>query len=136
MQELLLVGKSGNYPMVQEHGVWNAGPIRAVTCTKLDLGGDMKHSPPPTKSSATWKELYIAALFEQDTSKLPSRLADAQRAISTERRKLLMSARDISEVAQERQVLDNALFSLQALASCMAIPPTALSGATPEVRVS
>jgi hypothetical protein len=35
-----------------------------------------------------------------------------------------MSARDSSDVSQERQVLDNALFSLQALASCMAIPPT------------
>jgi len=46
-----------------------------------------------------------------------------------------MSARDICDVAQERQVLDNALFSLQALASCMAIPPTALSGVIPEVRV-
>jgi hypothetical protein len=96
----------------------------------------MRHIPPPTKSSANWKELYIAALFERDKSKFPARLADAQRAIRTERRKLLMSARNISDVAQERQVLDNALFSLQALASCMAIPPTALAGAIPEVRVA
>jgi hypothetical protein len=29
----------------------------------------MKHIPPPTKSSANWKELYIAALFERDKSK-------------------------------------------------------------------
>lgn len=47
-----------------------------------------------------------------------------------------MSAREISDVAQERQVLDNALFSLQALAHCMAIPPTALPGAIPGVRVA
>jgi hypothetical protein len=38
-----------------------------------------------------------------------------------------MSARDISDVAQEPQVLDNALFSLEALANGMAISPTALA---------
>jgi hypothetical protein len=53
-------------------------PFAQSPCTKLDLGGDMKHSPPPTKSSATGKELYIAELFELDKSKVPSRLADAQ----------------------------------------------------------
>ena len=95
----------------------------------------MGHIPPPTKSYSNWKELYVAALFERDKSRFPSRLADAQRAISYERRRLLASARDVSDVAQERQVLDNALFQLQALASCMAIPSTALSGAIPDVRV-
>ena len=88
----------------------------------------MRHIPSPL--------LQTGKSFTVPISSILSRLADAQRAISTERRKLLKSARDISNVAQERQVLDNALFSLQALARCMAIPTTALACAIPEVRVA
>jgi hypothetical protein len=121
--------------MSGRHRVWNAGTNRQIFW--LHLGGQTGHLPLAAKSSANWKELYIAALFERDKSKFAAKLADAQKAISTERRKLLTSARDLSDVvAQERQALDNALFSLQALAGCMAIPPTAVSGATPEVRVA
>jgi hypothetical protein len=52
-----------------------------------------------------------------------------------ERKKLFISARDIRDIAHERQVLDNASFCLQALASCMAIPPMALSPRAIESRI-
>jgi hypothetical protein len=47
-----------------------------------------------------------------------------------------LSAPSIREVAQERQVLDNALFSLQALASCMAIPPGSVSNGSIAARIA
>ena len=88
----------------------------------------MKHRPLPKKScvkSDDWKELYLAALYESDKIKLAKRIAQAQIAIAAERKKLFISARAIRDIAHERQVLDNASFCLQALASCMAIPPAA-----------
>lgn len=66
-----------------------------------------------------WKELYIAALFENDKSKMPRKIADAQMAILTRRRKAMSSVSDV----KERQALDTALLSLQALANCLAITP-------------
>lgn len=97
----------------------------------------MKHSPVPHKCVPnSWKDLYMAALFETDKSQLPKRIAEARAAINLQRKKLFISANNISDIAQERQVLDNALFSLQALASCMALPPGAISANAMEVRVA
>ena len=80
----------------------------------------MKRSPFPKESSrGGWKDLYIAALFENDKGRLAERIAIAQLAIGSRRRELLMSRND----PQERQHLDNALFSLHALATSLAIPP-------------
>jgi hypothetical protein len=96
----------------------------------------MKHNILPKKSCENWKDLYIAALFENDKSKLPRRIAEAQKAIGLERKMLLASAPSVRQLAQERQVLDNALFSLQALASCMAIPTGSVSINPIETRVA
>jgi rRNA pseudouridine-1189 N-methylase Emg1 (Nep1/Mra1 family) len=60
--------------------------------------------------------LYVAALFESDKEMIPQKIAQAQRAIRIHRRRLL----EQHGSAQERQALDNALFSLQALRSCLA----------------
>jgi len=62
-----------------------------------------------------WKELYVAALFEQDKDRLPEKIALAQLAIATKKQELSSGSID------ERRVLDNAAFSLQALAQCFAI---------------
>jgi hypothetical protein len=76
----------------------------------------VKHSPLPTKScDANWKELYIAALFESDKAKLAAKITRAEVAIVARRRKSMMPGGDM----QERNVLDAALLSLQALASCL-----------------
>jgi hypothetical protein len=80
----------------------------------------MKRSPLPKESGrGSWKDLYIAALFENDKAKLAERIALAQLVISSRRKELLMSRND----TEERQGLDNALFSLHALATSLAITP-------------
>jgi len=64
-----------------------------------------------------WKDLYIAALFEHDKNVLPERIAAAQAAIAARKQELLTSENN----ADERRVLDNAAFSLQALAQCFSM---------------
>ncbi len=36
-----------------------------------------------------WRELYCAALFEQDTNQIPARIVDAEKAIVARARELL-----------------------------------------------
>jgi hypothetical protein len=72
----------------------------------------------------TWKDLYIAALFENDKPKIAQRIAEAQLAILARRRGLTLSISDV----RERHALDNALFSLEALRTCLAIIPPVLAG--------
>ena len=81
----------------------------------------MKRSPLPAASPDRWKELYIAALFENDKSKIAERIERAQVAIVARRQESFVPGNRI----QERQVLDTALLSLQALASCLSIAPRA-----------
>jgi len=66
-----------------------------------------------------WKQLYLEALFENDKRVIPARIGKAYRAIVTRRQELLRF--EHSNVV-ERNALDNALFSLQALRECLAIP--------------
>jgi hypothetical protein len=78
----------------------------------------MKCSPSPKSSSdSDWKKLYIAALFENDKSKLAEKISRAKAAIVARRRKSMASGGNV----RERQVLDTALFSLHALASCFSL---------------
>lgn len=72
----------------------------------------------PLAKGKDWKSLYLAALFETDRAKLPQKIATAQIAISAQRRHLVLSGTDI----RERHTLDNALFSLEALKNCLALP--------------
>lgn len=76
----------------------------------------MRQSPRPKEKS--WRDFYIAALFESDKAKIARRIAEAQAAIIARRHNLFISGNDF----RERQVLDNALFSLEALRTCLAIP--------------
>jgi class 3 adenylate cyclase len=66
-----------------------------------------------------WKALYVAALFENDKPRVAQRIAEAQAAILSRRRELTISAADV----RERHALDNALFSLAALRTCLSILP-------------
>jgi hypothetical protein len=72
----------------------------------------------------TWRELYVAALFENDKPRIGERIAEAQMAIVARRRTLTLSVGDI----RERHALDSALFSLEALRTCLAILPPGVSG--------
>jgi hypothetical protein len=73
-----------------------------------------------------WKDLYMVALFERDKTKLAGKIAAAQTEIKMLRRKLSRANNlgiDQVDYRNERQALDNALFSLQALANCLLSTP-------------
>ncbi len=83
-------------------------------------GGTMLTSSVPTDCSrVSWKDLYTAALFETDKSKVAGKIVEAQSAIVTRRRELMKGGGDL----RERQGLDTALLSLQALANCLELRP-------------
>ncbi len=75
----------------------------------------MGNTPSPQEHG--WRDLYLAAVFEKDRTQLPQKISDARTAISARMRALCASESDRGE----RQVLDNALFSLGALRLCLAI---------------
>lgn len=63
-----------------------------------------------------WKNLYIAALFEDDKSKILSRVRDAEIEILKRARALLGTTGDN---VTEAQALDNALHMLHILRGCL-----------------
>jgi len=65
-----------------------------------------------------WKDLYVAALFESDTQQIHSRIEDAEGAIRGRARELFQAAGDSVD---EAEALDDALYALHALRSCLAI---------------
>jgi hypothetical protein len=87
--------------------------------------GRMKPRSSSTKPGQySWKDLYTAALFENDKKRLMERIEKAQLAIVARRQEIFMTGNENSENdPDERQVLDTALLSLQALANCLASTP-------------
>ena len=69
----------------------------------------------PTKS---WKDLYVAALLEGNENRIPHLIANAESAIVERARELFGLAGDH---IQEEEALDDALYALHALKSCLAI---------------
>ena len=59
-----------------------------------------------------WRGLYRAALFEIDETKLPERIAQAEKALALRARDLFHMAGDNDE---EGQALDDAMYALRAL---------------------
>ena len=70
----------------------------------------------------SWRELYIAALFETDRSRIPTRIADAEKAIVARARQLFAAG---SDTIEEDQALDDALYALRALQNCLEFRPAA-----------
>lgn len=68
-------------------------------------------------SSTSWRSLYQAALLETDRQMIPTRIAEAERAI-LERVKELFQV-DFDHI-EEDQILDDALYALRALRNCVA----------------
>jgi hypothetical protein len=64
--------------------------------------------------SKYWRQLYRAALFEIDDSKLPARIAEAEKAVVLRARELFKAAGDNKE---EIEALDHAMYALHALRS-------------------
>jgi hypothetical protein len=80
----------------------------------------LESSVQSTQSSAqkSWKDLYVAALLEGNESRIPRLIADAEGAIVERARELFATAGDH---IQEEEALDDALYALHALKSCLAI---------------
>jgi hypothetical protein len=77
----------------------------------------MSHQPTSSQSMpGDWRALYSAALFETDKMRIPARIADAEKAIVTRARELFSAGADTIE---EDQALDDALYALRALQSCL-----------------
>jgi hypothetical protein len=70
----------------------------------------------PAPAPRKWRELYTAALFETEKDRIPSRIADAERAIVARARELFATGNDTIE---EDQALDDALYALHALQNCL-----------------
>ena len=62
-----------------------------------------------------WRKLYVAALFETDQQKLPSRIAEAERALMRRADELFVMSGDNGE---QGQAVDDALYALRALSNC------------------
>ncbi len=64
--------------------------------------------------SRYWRQLYKAALSEIDNSKLPERIAQAEKAVVLRARELFQAAGDNGE---ESEALDDVMYALHALRS-------------------
>ena len=62
--------------------------------------------------SRYWRQLYKVALSEIDKSKLPERIAEAERAVVLRARELFQAAGDYGE---ETEALDDVMYALHAL---------------------
>jgi hypothetical protein len=71
---------------------------------------------PPTADLGNWRDLYTAALFETDRDRIPARITEAEQAIVARARELFSAGNDTIE---EDQALDDALYALRALQSCL-----------------
>jgi hypothetical protein len=69
----------------------------------------------PNPSAQNWRALYRSALFETDRTKLPGRISNAEQAIVARGRQLFGSCTD----DMEDEALDDALYALRALKSCL-----------------
>jgi hypothetical protein len=71
----------------------------------------------PSLTAKDWKDLYVAALLEGDKDKIPSLIDQAERAIVNRARELFGSTGDH---IQEEEGLEDALYALHALKTCLA----------------
>ena len=84
----------------------------------------MTNPAPVCTNQENWRQLYLAALFEADRNRLPFRIAEAEHAIVARARELFSSGNDTIE---EDQALDDALYALRALQSCLQIQDAAVA---------
>ena len=68
-----------------------------------------------------WKDLYIAALMEADTARMSARITDAERVIVERARHLSNCSKDN---IQEEEAMDDALYALRALKTCLQLRDT------------
>jgi hypothetical protein len=67
-------------------------------------------------AAKNWRELYLAALFETDSGKLPFRITTAEDALLARIRELLVTSEHNSE---EGKAVDKGLYAMRALRDCL-----------------
>ncbi len=72
----------------------------------------MNNTVAQSPNARVWRDLYTAAIFEVDKSKLSGRIADAERALVVRARELFHADEDNIE---EEQTLDDAMYALHVL---------------------
>ena len=88
----------------------------------------MQADSEPT-SESTWREWYLAALFETDPAKLLERIAEAEYALSLRERELWYSG---SDHTKEKLALTGAMRALETLRNIHQYPrPATRPGARP-----
>ena len=75
------------------------------------------------KQAPWWHDLYHAALFETEPTKIPARIAGAEKAILARIKEFFAVTSDHIE---EDQVVDDALNALRALRSCIVVQVNAV----------
>ena len=79
---------------------------------------NMDTTPQSPAQPKDWKDLYLAALLENNQEKIPTLISEAECAIIERARALFtMSGDNI----QEEESLDDALYALRALRNCLAV---------------
>lgn len=73
---------------------------------------------PRQATGNNWKDLYVAALLEGDKDKIPSLIEVAEKAIVGRAHELFNAQGDH---IQEQEGLDDALYALHALKTCLAV---------------
>lgn len=68
-----------------------------------------------------WKEIYKAALFEDDNSKIPQRIAEAERALAARALELFGASDD---PIREQRAMENARYFLRVLGTTQGILTT------------
>jgi hypothetical protein len=61
--------------------------------------------------SSDWRELYKAALFEDDNAKIPQRIAEAETALAARAREIFGAENQV----REQQAMENATYFLRLL---------------------
>jgi hypothetical protein len=65
----------------------------------------------PSYNSSDWKQLYMAALFEDDAVKIPQRIAEAEMALAAR----AVELGEDGSPAREQQAMENATYFLRLL---------------------